>query len=565
MKKQILFLIVLFFFPGIVFAEEITQFDVDITINEDATIDVVESIKYDFGSLNRHGIYRDIPVKYETSTGDNRSLKINDIVVTDENGSRYNFDTSKEGKNKRIKIGSANSYVTGEKVYIIHYTVDGAINYFDTHDELYWNAIGADWTVPIKSAHVVAHASQHDKVACYFGSYGSTNSCDGVMENSSETEMSFMVSEFSQDDIAPGSYMTIVVGMPVGTVYKPTLLEKVTAFIFDNWLLGSPLIVLLFMWRKWSVDGRDPEGRGSVIPYYESPENLSPAEIGMMAEESVKNKHVSALIVDLAVRGYIKITREKKGGIFSSSDYTLTKTEKNISTLNAADERMLYESLFSTYAIGNSVNISTLKNKFYKDLKKIQDVVRDNIVTKGYYVKNPKKVRSTYMTVGVIMVFSSFFIAISASFIFAVLVSGVIIMIFGFFMPQRTKQGAVIREKILGLKLYLETAEKDRINFHNAPEKDPKKFEELLPYAMALGVEEQWAKQFEGMYDGNPEWYDGGSTSFSPVILANDMSSFGDKAVSSMSSTPSSAGSGGSGFSGGGGGGGFGGGGGGSW
>ncbi len=147
----------------------------------------------------------------------------------------------------------------------------------------------------------------------------------------------------------------------------------------------------------------------------------------------------------------------------------------------------------------------------------------------------------------------------------AAFLSGMVFMGFGYFMPQRTQKGAIVREEVLGLKMYMETAEKDRINFHNAPEKNPAQFEKLLPYAMALGVEEQWAKQFEDITKSAPDWYDGGGTSFSPVIFAHSMHDFSSANNATMVSTPSSAGSGGSGFSGGGSGGGFGGGGGGSW
>jgi uncharacterized membrane protein len=133
-------------------------------------------------------------------------------------------------------------------------------------------------------------------------------------------------------------------------------------------------------------------------------------------------------------------------------------------------------------------------------------------------------------------------------------------------MPRRTKKGAIALEQILGLQLYLETAEKDRINFHNAPEKNPERFEKLLPYAMALGVEKAWAKQFEGIYNESPQWYES-TEPFAVGAFANDMHSFNNVASSAMSSQPSSAASGSSGFSSGGGfsGGGFGGGGGGSW
>jgi uncharacterized membrane protein len=137
---------------------------------------------------------------------------------------------------------------------------------------------------------------------------------------------------------------------------------------------------------------------------------------------------------------------------------------------------------------------------------------------------------------------------------------------FAILMGHRTKKGVEIKEKLLGLKMYLESAEKDRIKFHNAPEKNPQRFEKFLPYAMVFGVEKEWAEQFKDIYKEQPEWYEGvGGQTFNSVVLANSLNSFSRTASGSMISAPSSAGSGGSGFSGGGSGGGFGGGGGGSW
>jgi uncharacterized membrane protein len=143
--------------------------------------------------------------------------------------------------------------------------------------------------------------------------------------------------------------------------------------------------------------------------------------------------------------------------------------------------------------------------------------------------------------------------------------TGFILLIFGIIMPSRTKKGSEARDHILGLKLYMNAAEKDRIAFHNAPEKTPERFEKLLPFAMALGVEKAWAKQFEGIYNQNPGWYSGVHPGvFAVGAFTDSMSSFSDSVRSTVvanASHSSGGGFGGGGFSGGGGGGG----GGGSW
>jgi uncharacterized membrane protein YgcG len=144
-------------------------------------------------------------------------------------------------------------------------------------------------------------------------------------------------------------------------------------------------------------------------------------------------------------------------------------------------------------------------------------------------------------------------------------ISGLIIAGFGFLMPNRTVKGVEARALILGLKEYMNVAEKDRMKFHNAPEKNPQLFEKLLPFAIALKVDKAWAKQFEEIYKSNPSWYsDSSGHAFNAYFLSSSLGDFSSSLNSAVASTTTSASSGGSGFSGGGGGG-FGGGGGGSW
>jgi uncharacterized membrane protein len=145
--------------------------------------------------------------------------------------------------------------------------------------------------------------------------------------------------------------------------------------------------------------------------------------------------------------------------------------------------------------------------------------------------------------------------------IFVPMISGLIIGFFGYFMPRYTQKGVLAKEKIEGFKLFLSVTEKDRLAFHNAPAKKPELFEKFLPYAMVLGVEKEWSKQFEGIYVDPPSWYVGNWQAFTLMSLTRDLGTFSSKSNSVFISNPSS----GSGFSGGSSGGGFGGGGGGSW
>ena len=247
------------------------------------------------------------------------------------------------------------------------------------------------------------------------------------------------------------------------------------------------------------------------------------------------------------------------------NDYEFEKLNSNYENLTEYDKSLL-EGIFGKKS---KVNLSDLKNKFHEKLTQITEDAYNSVVSKQYFQKNPSTVRTIYISISVLIIVASFFTGglWGGIGIISLVFSGALVGIFGFFMPKKTLKGVAAQEHILGLKQYLAVAEKDRIKFHNAPAKNPAQFEKLLPYAMVLGVEKEWAKQFEDIYKQSPSWYeDSSGHQFSALLLANSLHSFSSNAYSSLSSMPpSSASHGGSGFSGGGSGGGFGGGGGGSW
>jgi uncharacterized membrane protein len=570
-------LFLLFAIP--VFAQEIVaDFSAVIKINPDSSLDITETISYDFGAEQRHGIYRDIPYKYQ-ARGGNYNLRLDVISVTDAGGAKYEYQISGQGNNKRIKIGGADSLVSGQKTYVINYSVRRAINYFPDHDELYWNVIGNGWQVPIKQAkaevYLPAAISENSlEYDCFIGEAGSGKKCVSERLNYDSAGRVDQVVYIS-DRLNAEDGFTIVAGLPKGSISQPSIFENILATVSDNIILFLPGLVFALMYYLWRQHGRDPRGRGTIIAEYDVPDNLTPAEAGTIIDEKADQVDVSAEIIYLATKGYLKIKKIAAAGVFKTDDYELAKL-KDASGLSNEFDKQLMDSLFS--AAVDTVKISSLKNKFYKDLLKIKKSLYESVTEKHYFAKRPDKVRAIYLTAAVATIFGSFFLGSLISFLSAIAIglSGLAVLAFSFFMPARTKAGVVTKEHILGLKEYMTVAEKDRIKFHAAPEaitvlgaepqKTPAYFEKLLPFAMVLGVEKAWAKQFENIYSQQPEWYsDPSDGNFTAIALVNGLGGFEAKANSVLASAPSSAAGGGSGFSGGGAGGGFGGGGGGSW
>lgn len=572
--------------PAVAAAEKIENFNAVLRVQADSSVQVQETIVYNFEGLSRHGIFRTIPYKYN-ARGGNFSVQITNISVRDSSGAPYRFTVSNSGNNKQIQIGDSKVYVDGTKTYVISYTIGRAINYFSDHDELYWNVTGNGWGVSIGAASATVYlpaAVELSKLqaACFAGALGANSPCANI-EVPTGSDSQTAGAEYRQDNLAAGEGLTVVEGFPKGVVQQPLWWQELLRTIADNIILLLPLLVFGLMFYLWQTRGRDPQGRGTIVAQYEPPFSLSPAEVGTIIDERADNQDISADIINLAVRGYIKIARvEKKGMIFDSADhelYLLKNPDDNI----APFEKTLLDKLFAeageidadgSVISQKKVSLSLLKNKFYKDLQEIRKQIYESLVTGGYFTKNPERVRGYYIGAGVILIFACIWLsAVISSFVGAfgvasVIASAIIVAIFGYFMPQRTLRGVEAKEQILGLKEYLNIAEKDRIAFHNAPDKSPERFEKLLPYAMVLGVEKQWAAQFAGIYSQPPSWYAGApGTNFSSLILISSLGDFRSSAGSALASRPGGgAASGASGFGGGGfSGGGFGGGGGGSW
>ncbi|MDD4902484.1 MAG: DUF2207 domain-containing protein [Patescibacteria group bacterium] len=567
MNRKIFFIAAAFVFSFLicqsVLAEQINDFQTSIRINPDASINVTEKIFYDFGDLERRGIYRDIPVKYQRN-GLNYNLKISQISVTDENGRADKFSTSPAGKNIRIKIGDADTLISGVRYYVINYTIKRAINYFSDHDELYWNTTGNAWTVDINQVEatvVLPTGVDENKIssACYYGPYGSQTEC--------QSNLSGHAVLYSSANLAAGEGMTIVAGFPKGLVAEPTARGRLIDAIKDNWAFGIPIFALIILFFVWLRFGRDPEDKNPIVAQYDVPDNLTPIEVGTLIDTRADNKDLSAEIIYLAINGYLKIIRQegvKIMGIGIGADYLLEKL-KNSSLLNNDFDRQLLDALVPD----KERKLSEIKQDFgaASKFQSVKAAVHEKLDSAGYFSTKTKALKLSLSFAGSLLIGGGIFALIMANSI-ALLISliapGVLFIVLAQFMGQRTVKGVKTENYLKGLKLYLGVVEKDRLEFHNAPEKNPRTFERFLPYAMALGVEKAWAGQFEGIYTEPPAWYVyPAGYGFSVIHFTDDLHSFSSTANMSMAASAQSGGSGmgGGGFSGGG----FGGGGGGSW
>jgi uncharacterized membrane protein len=542
----------------------IERFDATIDVAADGTIVVEETIVPRFtGSWN--GIYRTIPVEYRTSQGLNYTLRLDVESVTDAEGARLRYESRRERHYRKLKIWVPGA-VDATRTVKVRYTVANGLRFFDQHDELYWNVTGDEWDAPIESASAVVRLPagvSGVRGTAFTGAYGSTAQAPVSVDPQGV--------RVAASGLGFREGLTVVAGWNPGTVRRPTAVERAARTVYSNLPLAIPPAIFFGMLWLWRARGRDPE-LAPVATRYEPPEQMTPAELGTLVDGKPDMRDITATIVDLAVRGYLHIAEtndERFFGLISSTDYlfTLKKPRSEWKGLKTHEDDLL-EALFGN---GSEVHLSDLKNKFYKKLPGMRDGLYGMLVSRGFYTGRPDRVRAVYVIAGALG--GGVIAAASGSImsrlgmqpvagVAAGILSGVIVMLFGWFMPSRTVRGTRELEKVLGFQEFLSRVESDRLE---RVVKTPDLFERFLPYAMALGVEERWASAFEGLFAQPPQWYSGtgGVQTFSPGHFTSSLGRMSTQAAAVMASAP--RGSGGSGFSGGSSGGGFGGGGGGGF
>ena len=552
---------------------EIQNFHADVQVSPDGSISVTEKIQVHFiGSWQ--GLYRSIPIEYVTPQGFNYTLFVDVKRVTDEDGRALKFDASRERHYRKLKIYVPGAFNATHTISIEYSVADG-LRFFEDHDELYWNVTGDLWDYPIQSASATIQlpaGTTNVRANQFTGGYGSRAQDADVQVSGNDVEV------HTRNPLRFHEGLTIAVAFDKGFVKAPTAFDRFSLFIRSNWPLLIPVGALVLMFYLWWTRGRDPRLR-PIAAQYEPPNQLTPGECGALIDDSADMRDITATIVDLAVRGFMVIEEHDKTsmlGLKHDKDFNfiLNKDRSSWSALKA-HEQVLLNGIFSAGTVGETVPMSSLQNRFYKNLSDLKSRIFESLVSLGYYRRRPDSVRSFYIAVGFIVGFLMVWGggAVGAAmgmpaqtFIIAGILTGMIICAFGWFMPAHTEAGTRAVEGILGFEDFLAHVESDRFN---RMIKTPQMFEKFLPFAMALGVEKNWSKAFEGIMTEPPGWYRGGvyGPNFYPWIFTNNLSYMSTQAGSVMASAPRS--SGGSGFGGGGGGGfsggGFGGGGGGGF
>lgn len=571
MKRFFFFFISLalfFVFPLQVHADNnwvIENFQSNIAIQQSGVVKIVETISVDFRDTPEHGIYRDVPYLYNNN-GKQTYSDIHIVSVLQNNGPAQYTASQKNGY-EEIKIGNPEQTIVGRNVYTITYNVTGIVGQVNNYDELNWNATGNDWSVPIEKAEATVTLPEAGiiRITCYEGSAGSQLSCQTNID-SAKTANFIITNELTNDE-----------GLTIVVDYKRGLVPVLTAtpppsyweelFIWPSVLpLGAIIFIGIgFIFSLWYRYGRDywfvdvlfgtkkQKGKVKSIGAHETisveitpPENLRPAEIGVLMDERADTLDVIATIIDLATRGYLTITEVPKKWMFGKADYLLTKTMPKKKTQELLRyEQMLLNRLFYRR---RQVKLSSLKKTFYSDLKQVKQALYDDVVSKILFQFDPEKVRRKYFFIGTILFIGGVWWVVygsnQANTFFGdaglgCVLNGIVLVLLSRYMPRRTAYGRELYRRSKGYRLFIDRVEKYRQRYSE----EQNMFNEVLPYAIVFGVTKKFTKQMQkmGIKPTQTNWYIG-SQPFTASIFVGSVNDFSHSMSLAMTSMLSGSG-----------------------
>lgn len=571
---RMLVALLLLWCPALLLAQErILAYDSEVEVHADGSLDVREHITVRAeGSNIRRGIYRDFPTRYTDRYG-NRVVVDLDVVEVLRDGKPEPWFAERIANGVRINTGNDDFLrVPAEYAYTLHYRTSRQLGFFAGHDELYWNAIGTGWNFAIESGGVDVTLPQPVPVAqLHAEGYTGPQGAKGQDYDASLPAPGKARWRLTRP-LMPREGLTIVLGFPKGLVAEPSSAQRLGWLLQDNrgilTALAGFALLLAYCMRRWLRVGRDPAA-GVVFARYEPPQGHSPAELRYIRRMGHDNRCFSCDLLALAVAGYLRIEREK--GFFKDAWKLVRLPKQDGGDELPPSQAALLSRLFANRATLDleKANASIMQSAQSAQAKALQErhagrMFKLNGGSIGWAV-------AILVATGV----AAFAVGAGAGIAVTILVLALMlitVIVFAFLVRAPTAEGRRMLDEIAGLALYLGVAEREELANMPGPDRPPQldapRYERLLPYAVALDVEDAWTKKFTlavgaaaaAAVTAGIAWYRGGGIDNLGSLSKAVGSSLSSQIASSSTPPGSSSGGGGGGSSGGGGGGGGGGG-----
>lgn len=366
--------------------EDIVDYDIEIHVNEDASMDVTEKITVNAQGIDIvHGIYRDFPTQYKNKTV---TFKINDVTL---DGEDVKYITEGVSRGVRIKIGSSNSDVPkGLHTYKIEYTTERQMFFEEDYNELYWNLIGSGWNFDIEECSARIYFPKgteilEDDIKAYVGAYGDTEESDDVYWYVNEDESCVYFNVFRE--IPSLNAFTILVRSEKGTIAEPTLGQKFRWFIQDNAMFVFILIGMIglgiwqfFIWKK---HGKDPE-KNVIIPKYYPPEGMNVGDVKYVDTMGKTDRILEATFISLATKGFLKFDKGSEKNSVMTVEKIYSKNPDEYKDELSEFERDVYRSIGSKEKLGYTPSLYDILQRLKKRIsKKLSEKYDDKMFFKN--------------------------------------------------------------------------------------------------------------------------------------------------------------------------------------
>ncbi|MDR6842500.1 DUF2207 domain-containing protein [Pseudoxanthomonas sacheonensis] len=570
--KRIFFALLLLLAAPLAAQERILSYDSEVQVGTDGSLDVTERIAVRAEGNNiRRGIYRDFPTRYKDRYG-NRVVVDLQVIDVQRDGKPEPWFTEKKSNGVRINTGNDDFLPTpADFVYTLRYRTTRQLGFFADHDELYWNAIGTGWEFPIERGSVEVRLPSpvpmdRIQVEAYTGAQGQK----GDAYDAKVTAPGIARWLLTQP-LAPREGFTIVMSFPKGLVAQASSMQRWMWLLKDNRgvliALAALIALLVFCFRRWHRLGRDPKP-GVIIVQYDPPPGYSPAGLRFMQRMAYDTRCFSADLLSLAVAGNVRIHREKG---FLSDDWELEKTA-DAAPAGIEEQRILQSHLFKN---GNQkLELKNTNASTVSGAQSAHSAALEKRFKPALFARNGGSI-AIAAVIALVGAAASLALSGGGGIPFILIVVGLMligVVVFGVLIKAPTLAGRKLLDEIEGLKRYLSVAERDELKNIPGPDAPPaldaKRYEMLLPYAVALEVEDAWTRKFTvaagaaavAAATAGISWYHGSNIGDLGSFTKAVGSSLSSQIASSSSVPGSSSGGGGGGSSGGGGGGGGGGG-----
>lgn len=541
--------------------ERILGFHSEIRVHPDSSLSVTETIRVRAeGQQIRRGIFREIPTRYQDRLGNRYHVRL-DVLGVERNGREEPFHVEHRSNGLVVYMGSAGNYINhGVHEYRLRYWTQRQLGFFEDYDELYWNVTGNDWAFPIDqaSARILLPQAvdwQSLRTAFYTGAQGERGQAAEV-SMSGAREIDFRTTAA----LPPRHGLTVALGWPKGIVQEPSAAQRMAWFFSDNKgalvLLLGLLLPLAWYLRSWRAHGRDPR-KGVIIPRFKPPEGLSAAGCRYVLDMGLRSPAFTAAIISLGVKGHLRIDDQDE-------DFVLYRSKEGRQEVTDGEAAVLTELL-----PGEDSWID-LDDEHYRQFQRARQGLEAAL--RAEHQGRLFKLNTLFMLPALALTGLALLVGIgvgASPFAWVVFAAGSVSMhaLFVYLLRAPTPLGRRVMDEIEGFRMYLDTAEQDRLDRMRSPALTPEVFEMFLPYAFALGVENHWCERFAREFPREVRqyeagWYSGQHSGLDALNhIGSDLGKGFSSAIASASSPPgSSSGSGGGGSSGGGGGGGGGGG-----